>query len=87
MTESVQCRQCSKEVPEALSAEGLCPQCLQENLPHTATPPTAKLLTLGDKAMEVAHHGHSEPESLGKQLHGDLDRITMKAIARDRTRR
>lgn len=49
--------------------------------------PTKRLLGLGNTAAEVARRRHTSLKVLKKQLRGDLDWITMKAIDKDRTRR
>ena len=49
--------------------------------------PTTRLRSLGQTAIEVANRRRTDLESLQKQLRGDLDWITMKAIEKDRTRR
>ncbi len=49
--------------------------------------PSTKLSTLGDDAAEAARNRSTEPGSLQRQLEGDLDAITMKALEKDRARR
>lgn len=49
--------------------------------------PTIRLQSLGAAATEVAKRRHTDPDSLEKQLRGDLDWITMKAMAKDPARR
>jgi serine/threonine protein kinase len=49
--------------------------------------PTKRLQSLGDTAIEVAKRRHTSLEVLKRQLRGDLDWITMKAMEKDRVRR
>jgi len=49
--------------------------------------PTRRLRTLGDSVEEIARRRHTTPKVLQKQLQGDLDWITMKAMEKDRSRR
>jgi serine/threonine protein kinase/Tfp pilus assembly protein PilF len=49
--------------------------------------PSSRISTLGDSAMEIAHHRRAEPPTLLRQIRGELDWITMRAIEKDRTRR
>ena len=49
--------------------------------------PSTRLSSLGDESGTVAHSRHTNRSSLAKQLRGDLDWITMKAMEKDRTRR
>src|SRR5262249_45978339 len=49
--------------------------------------PSTKAGTLGDKAVEAARCRDTDPGSLRRQLKGDLDAITMKALEKDRARR
>jgi len=52
-------------------------------------PPKAstRLSGLGDTQTSIAKHRKTDPVSLHKQLKGDLDWITMKAMSKDRTQR
>jgi len=52
-------------------------------------PPKAstRLSGLGDKQTTIAEHRKTDPGSLQRQLKGDLDWITMKALAKDRIHR
>jgi len=52
-------------------------------------PPKAstRLSGLGDTQTSIAEHRKTDPVSLHKQLKGDLDWITMRAMAKDRTQR
>ena len=45
--------------------------------------PTTRLRSLGVAATEVANRRHTDTNSLAKQLRGDLDSITMKAMEKD----
>jgi len=49
--------------------------------------PSVRLSGLGEESTTAAKKRRSEPSTLVKQLHGDLDWITMKALEKDRTRR
>jgi eukaryotic-like serine/threonine-protein kinase len=48
---------------------------------------TMRLTTLGEHASEVAKHRGVVPETLRKQLRGDLEWIVLHALEKDRTRR
>ncbi|MCJ7681801.1 MAG: tetratricopeptide repeat protein [Candidatus Aminicenantes bacterium] len=52
-------------------------------------PPKAstRLSGLGDTQMSIAEHRKTDPSSLHRELKGDLDWITVKAMAKDRTER
>jgi non-specific serine/threonine protein kinase/serine/threonine-protein kinase len=49
--------------------------------------PSVRLSGLGEQSTSAAKNRRSEPSALARQLHGDLDWITMKALEKDRTRR
>ena len=49
--------------------------------------PSTRLRTMGDKLPAVARHRHTEPSTLARLVHGDLDWIAMKALEKDRARR
>jgi serine/threonine protein kinase/Tfp pilus assembly protein PilF len=49
--------------------------------------PSTKLSTMGDASTAEAHKRRTEPTELIRQVRGDLDWITMKALEKDRTRR
>jgi len=49
--------------------------------------PSTRLSGLGKKSTKAAENRRSEPSTLVRQLHGDLDWITMRALEKDRTRR
>jgi eukaryotic-like serine/threonine-protein kinase len=49
--------------------------------------PSTRLTQLGDTASAVATHRRTTPESLRRDLKGDLDWIILKAMDKDRTRR
>jgi len=49
--------------------------------------PSSRLVTLGNGVDAVAYARHTDPESLRRQLRGDLDWIVVKALDPDRTRR
>jgi serine/threonine protein kinase/tetratricopeptide (TPR) repeat protein len=49
--------------------------------------PSSRLVTLGTGRDAVAYARHTDPETLRRQLRGDLDWIVVKALDPDRTRR
>lgn len=49
--------------------------------------PSSRISTLGASAAAIAHHRRAEPPTLLRQIRGELDWITMRAIEKDRTRR
>jgi eukaryotic-like serine/threonine-protein kinase len=49
--------------------------------------PSSRLITLGSGRDAVAYARHTDPETLRRQLRGDLDWIVVKALDPDRTRR
>ena len=49
--------------------------------------PSTKLSTMGEASTTQAHNRRTERPALIRQLRGDLDWITMKALEKDRTRR
>ncbi|MCH8852131.1 MAG: tetratricopeptide repeat protein [Planctomycetes bacterium] len=49
--------------------------------------PSTRLSSLGDESTTAAQKRHTDRTSLERQLRGDLDWITMKALEKDRTRR
>jgi serine/threonine protein kinase/tetratricopeptide (TPR) repeat protein len=49
--------------------------------------PSAKFATLAREREVLAQLRHTDPEGLRRQLRGDLDWITMKAMEKDRSRR
>ncbi len=49
--------------------------------------PSSRISTLGDSARDVASHRRTLPEALARQIRGELDWITMRAMEKDRTRR
>jgi len=49
--------------------------------------PTTRLSSLGQSAQEIAKRRQTDVTSLAKELRGDLDWVTMKAMEKDRTRR
>jgi non-specific serine/threonine protein kinase/serine/threonine-protein kinase len=49
--------------------------------------PSARLSTLGEHTTVEAERRHTDPRSLMRQLRGDLDWITMRAMEKDRSRR
>ena len=49
--------------------------------------PSTKLSTLGDAGTAVAAARRTDAKALGRQLHGELDWIVMRALEKDRSRR
>jgi WD40 repeat protein len=49
--------------------------------------PTTRLHSLGDTGVEVAQRRRTSLKSLGREIRGDLEWITLKALEKDRTRR
>jgi serine/threonine protein kinase/Flp pilus assembly protein TadD len=49
--------------------------------------PSARFRSLGDRQKAIAERRRMEPGALRRRLEGDLDRVTMKAMAKDRTKR
>jgi non-specific serine/threonine protein kinase/serine/threonine-protein kinase len=49
--------------------------------------PSTRVSTLGDASADSARKRRTDPHSLARQLRGDLDWITMKALEKDRIRR
>jgi len=51
------------------------------------TKPSTKLRTLGETLTDVAKHRSATPDVLRKAVRGDLDRIVMKSLEKNRTQR
>ncbi|HET6372683.1 MAG TPA: serine/threonine-protein kinase, partial [Candidatus Polarisedimenticolia bacterium] len=49
--------------------------------------PSARLSTMGDRSTESAKCRGTEPRALRREIQGDLDWITMRALEKDRARR
>jgi len=49
--------------------------------------PSTRISTLGGSSQSSAQNRGTDPRSLSRELRGDLDWITMKALEKDRTRR
>jgi serine/threonine protein kinase len=61
---------------------------LRRTLRETDPPaPSTRLRTLGAGATEIANNRRTDPSALQRQLQGDLDSITLKALEKDRARR
>ncbi|MDH3598222.1 MAG: protein kinase [Candidatus Tectomicrobia bacterium] len=60
------------------------PRLIQEIDPPA---PSTRLSTLGDEAGQIAQNRRTDSKALVKRVRGDLDRIVMKALEKDRTRR
>jgi non-specific serine/threonine protein kinase/serine/threonine-protein kinase len=54
---------------------------------ETPPKPSTRLSTMGEASTLSAQNRRTEPPSLVRQIKGDLDWITMKALEKDRTRR
>jgi non-specific serine/threonine protein kinase/serine/threonine-protein kinase len=52
-----------------------------------ASKPSTKLRTLGEQSTTAARNRRTEPRILARQLRGDLDAITLKALEKERSRR
>jgi non-specific serine/threonine protein kinase/serine/threonine-protein kinase len=72
--------------PKELRKAGL--EGIRKKIVETEPPkPSARLTTLGEQSTQSAQRRSTEPPALRRQLRGDLDWITMKALEKDRTRR
>ena len=60
---------------------------IRENNPEKPTTKLEKLEKLGDTAASIARQRHTDLKSLSRQLRGDLEWITLKALEKDRGRR
>jgi serine/threonine protein kinase len=61
---------------------------LQRRLRDEDAPrPSTKLRTLGDQSGIAAQNRGADPPTLSRQLRGDLDAITLKALEKERSRR
>jgi non-specific serine/threonine protein kinase/serine/threonine-protein kinase len=49
--------------------------------------PSTRITQHGPASTEAAANRHTEPRRLASELRGDLDRVTMRALEKDRTRR
>ncbi len=49
--------------------------------------PSTRLSSLGDESRAIAAHRRTDVNSLSRELRGDLDWITLRAMEKDRTRR
>jgi non-specific serine/threonine protein kinase/serine/threonine-protein kinase len=72
----------SKEL-RSLGYEGIRRKIREEEPPR----PSTRLSTLGEHSTESAKRRRTELPALQRELSGDLDWITMKALEKDRTRR
>lgn len=72
--------------PETLRSAGFgeIQRIIREKEPPKAS---TRLSSLGDTQTSIADHRRTDPSSLHRELKGDLDWITMKAMAKDRTQR
>lgn len=66
-----------------LSFEEMLRKLREEDAPR----PSTKLRTLGEQSTATAQNRRTEPATLSRQLRGDLDAITLKALEKDRARR
>ncbi|MGI8961320.1 MAG: tetratricopeptide repeat protein [Bryobacteraceae bacterium] len=62
-------------------------QMLRKLREEDAPKPSTKLRTLGEQSTITAQNRRTEPATLGRQLRGDLDAITLKALEKNRSRR
>lgn len=72
--------------PKTLRAagyDGIMKMIREQDPPRLST----RLSSLGDSAVEMAQRRGSDTRTLERQLRGDLDWITMRAMEKDRTRR
>ena len=53
----------------------------------TPPAPSSRVKSLGNETNAVAHARHTDPRGLARELRGDLDWITLKAMDPDRSRR
>ena len=49
--------------------------------------PSVRLATLGERATELARSRHTDPKALRREIRGELDWITMRALEKDPARR
>jgi non-specific serine/threonine protein kinase/serine/threonine-protein kinase len=66
-----------------LSFEEMLRKLREEDAPR----PSTKLRTSGEQSTTTAQNRRTEPATLSRQLRGDLDAITLKALEKDRARR
>ena len=67
---------------------GMVPEELRRTIREIDTPPpSTRLKRLGESNVGVADHRGTDVKSLYQQIHGDLDRVVMKAIAKDTAHR
>jgi serine/threonine protein kinase/Tfp pilus assembly protein PilF len=66
-----------------LSFEDMLRRLREDDAPR----PSTKLRTLGEQSTATAQNRRTEPKTLAKQLRGDLDAITLKALEKNRSRR
>jgi non-specific serine/threonine protein kinase/serine/threonine-protein kinase len=66
-----------------LSFEEMLRKLREEDAPR----PSTRLRTLGQHSTTTAANRRTEPATLSRQLRGDLDAITLKALEKDRARR
>ncbi len=72
--------------PMELQEEGL--QAIVRRIKEdNPSKPSARLSTMGEETKSVAEYRQTELHALQRELVGDLDWITMKALEKDRTRR
>jgi non-specific serine/threonine protein kinase/serine/threonine-protein kinase len=72
--------------PKDLRSAGL-DEIRRRILEEEPSKPSARLRTLGDASKDSAARRRTDLRSLARQLHGDLDWVTMKALEKDRARR
>ena len=62
-------------------------QALRQLREKDAPRPSTKLRTLGEKSTISSENRNTDPLTLARQLQGDVDAITLKALEKDRSRR
>jgi len=62
-------------------------QALRQLRENDAPRPSTKLRTLGEQSTLSAQNRNTDPPTLARQLHGDVDAITLKSLEKDRARR
>ena len=66
-----------------LSFEEILRRVREDDAPR----PSTKLRTLGEQSTATARNRRTEPKALARQLRGDLDAITLKALEKNRAHR
>jgi serine/threonine protein kinase len=69
---------------EATASVMDCQRVIRDKEPYR---PSARVSTLGHEVTDIARSRRTDARELNRRLRGDLDRIVMKALDKDRTRR